>query len=408
LFGGGEGITVGRRSGEPGVSAKRGTKMKRREPAGKDGASASRLLDWYDRHRRRLPWRAVAGERPDPYRVWLSEIMLQQTTVAAVGPYFERFLARFPSVHALAAADLDAVLSLWQGLGYYARARNLHRAAAIVAHDLGGVFPDTAAGLKALPGIGDYTAGAVAAIAFDRREAAVDGNVERVMARLHALETPLPAAKPALRELARRLVPAARAGDFAQALMDLGATICTPRAPRCLACPWAEACIARRQGIAERLPRRLPKRARPQRHGVAFVLTDAGGAVLLRRRPERGLLGGLMEVPSTEWRERAFATQEAAAAAPAPAEWRALAEPVRHVFTHFELALAVWQAECGARPPVDGVWCPAERLSDRALPTVMRKVLRHAGVEGRHAAGKKRSGPPRRAGRESSAGSRGA
>ncbi|MCW5773513.1 MAG: A/G-specific adenine glycosylase [Rhodospirillaceae bacterium] len=356
--------------------------MSRRERDVEETALASRLLDWYDRHRRHLPWRAAPGTRPDPYRVWLSEIMLQQTTVATVGPYFARFLDRFPSVAALAAADLDTVLSLWQGLGYYARARNLHRAAGVVARSHGGAFPDTAEGLRALPGIGEYTAGAIAAIAFDRREAAVDGNVERVMARLHAVETPLPAAKPALRAFTRALVPAARAGDFAQALMDLGATVCTPRAPLCLTCPWTQACEARKRGIAADLPRKSPKRARPQRHGIAYVMVDRDGAVLLRRRPERGLLGGMMEVPTGAWSEQPPTSREAAAAAPAPAEWRVLAEPVRHTFTHFDLALTVWVAVCTKRPSASGLWCPREGIAAQALPTVMRKVLRHAAAGG--------------------------
>ncbi|HEY7608042.1 MAG TPA: A/G-specific adenine glycosylase [Alphaproteobacteria bacterium] len=350
---------------------------------------AARLLDWYDRHRRRMPWRALPGERSDPYKIWLSEIMLQQTTVAAVGPYFLRFLERFPTVEALAAAEIDAILGLWQGLGYYARARNLHRAAQFVARKLGGRFPDSAAGLKQLPGIGDYTAAAIAAIAFDRREAAVDGNVERVMARLHAVDAPLPAAKPALRALAERLVPAARAGDFAQALMDLGATICTPRAPRCLLCPWADACRARARGIAEDLPRKMPKPARPVRHGVAFLLVDGEGAILLRRRPERGLLGGMMEVPSTEWRDKAPSARQAASAAPAPAAWRVLAGAVQHGFTHFELVLKVWAARVQRRPRVKGVWCLGEQLATQALPTVMKKILRHGLAQ----LGKK-SGPP--------------
>jgi A/G-specific adenine glycosylase len=385
------------------VPGDRGTKMGQGERAADAAALASRLLDWYDRHRRRLPWRALPGERADPYRVWLSEIMLQQTTVAAVAPYFERFLARFPDVHALAAAPLDAVLGLWQGLGYYARARNLHRAAQAVVRERRGAFPDTAADLARLPGIGAYTAAAVAAIAFDRPESAVDGNVERVIARLRAVEMPLPAAKPALRSHAAALVPLRRAGDFAQALMDLGATVCTPRNPRCLLCPWTAACRARGQGAADALPRRTPKPARPMRRGVAFVLLDREGAVLLRRRPEKGLLGGMMEIPSTAWSARAPSSRLAAAAAPAPAAWRVLPGAVRHTFTHFELALSVWAARVEARPRAAGLWCPPGRLAEQALPSVMKKVLRHA-----LARLAKKSGPPRAAGRMSSTGSRGA
>lgn len=352
-------------------------------------ALARQLLDWYDRHRRRMPWRALPGERADPYKVWLSEIMLQQTTVGAVGPYFARFLERFPSVEALAAASLDDVLSLWQGLGYYARARNLHRAAQVVARDLRGRFPATAAALRALPGVGDYTAAAIAAIAFGRREAAVDGNVERVLARLNALETPLPAAKPALRNLAQHLVPPSRPGDFAQALMDLGATICTPRAPRCLVCPWTAACQGRARGIAERLPRRIAKPARPVRHGVAFFLIDGDGAILLRRRPEKGLLGGMMEVPTTGWSETAPSMRQAAAVAPAPAAWRVLPGSVHHGFTHFELKLTVWAARVARRPRARGIWCPGEELATQALPTAMKKILRHALAQLQ-----KKSGPP--------------
>jgi A/G-specific adenine glycosylase len=349
-----------------------------------------------------MPWRALPGAAPDPYRVWLSEIMLQQTTVAAVGPYYARFVARFPTLESLATAELDAVLGLWQGLGYYARARNLHRAARIVARELGGRVPGTAAALKQLPGVGDYTAAAIAAIAFGRQEAAVDGNVERVMARLHAVAAKLPAAKPALRALAQRLVPEARAGDFAQALMDLGATICTPRAPRCLLCPWTASCRARAAGIAERLPLRSPKPARPVRHGVAYVLVDRAGAVLLRRRPERGLLGGMMEIPSTEWRAHAPSARAAAAAASAPAAWRVLPGAVRHGFTHFELALTVWAARCARRPRAQGLWCPGENLAAQALPTAMKKILRHALAR----LGEK-NGPPQAAGRWSSTGVRG-
>src|SRR5438876_5375270 len=260
------------------------------------------LLAWYDRHRRNLPWRAPPGMPPDPYRVWLSEIMLQQTTVATVGPYFDRFVARWPDVSALAGATLDEVLPHWQGLGYYARARNLHACARAVADRHGGQFPGEPAALRALPGIGGYTAAAIAAIAFDHRAAAIDGNVERVVTRLFAVCQPLPAAKPRLRELAAALVPETRAGDFAQALMDLGATICTPRRPRCVLCPWRACCAAAASGLADDLPARVEKPERPLRYGVAFWLTRPDGAVLLRRRPEKGLLGGMIEIPSTPWR----------------------------------------------------------------------------------------------------------
>ena len=263
---------------------------------------ARMLLDWYDRHRRRLPWRAAPGVPSDPYRVWLSEIMLQQTTVPVVVGYFQRFLARWPTLEALTQAELDDVLHAWQGLGYYARARNLHACAQHVLADHGGRFPPEEKALRALPGIGRYTAAAIAAIAFDRPATVVDGNVERVMARLRAVETPLPTAKSRLYTLAAELTPETRPGDYAQALMDLGATVCTPRNPGCLACPWRDACEGRARGMAETLPRRAPKRPRPLRYGVSFWLMRADGAVLLRRRPETGLLGGMIELPTTPWR----------------------------------------------------------------------------------------------------------
>jgi A/G-specific adenine glycosylase len=334
------------------------------------------LLAWYDRHRRELPWRAPPGRRPDPYRVWLSEIMLQQTTVPAVGPYFERFVQRWPDVAALAAASLDDILQQWQGLGYYARARNLHRCARAVVERHGGAFPSAVAALRALPGVGGYTAAAIAAIAFDQPEAAVDGNVERVVARLYAVAAPMPAAKPRLRMLAAGLVPEQRAGDFAQAMMDLGAAVCTPRRPRCVLCPWRTACAAAANGIAEDLPMRAAKPQRPLRYGVAFWLTRADGAVLLRRRPETGLLGGMVEVPSTPWRAEPWAFAEAVAAAPAPARWSPLPGIVRHGFTHFQLELAVVAAQ--TTEAGEGLWSAAGELGRHALPTLMKKVARHA------------------------------
>ncbi|MGH7095687.1 MAG: A/G-specific adenine glycosylase [Stellaceae bacterium] len=339
--------------------------------------SPASLLAWYDRHRRDLPWRAAPGAYADPYRVWLSEIMLQQTTVTTVGPYFDRFVARWPEVSALAAAALDEVLNLWQGLGYYARARNLHRCAQVVVARQGGRFPDTAAGLRELPGIGDYTAAAIAAIAFDRREAAVDGNAERVVARLYAVDQPLPAAKKRLRALATAMVPVQRAGDFAQGLMDLGATICTPRRPRCMLCPWGDSCAARAAGIAESLPVPAAKPERPLRHGVVFWLCGADGAVLLRRRPEEGLLGGMIELPSTPWREAPWGEVEALASAPQPElAWTRLPGIVRHGFTHFRLELAVLAAAT-ALPPA-GIWARPDQFKDHALPTLTKKAIAHA------------------------------
>ena len=334
------------------------------------------LLAWYDRHRRDLPWRAPPGVRPEPYRVWLSEIMLQQTTVVTVAPYFDRFMARWPTVAALAAASLDEVLHQWQGLGYYARARNLHACARVVAERHGGRFPDDVAGLRALPGIGEYTAAAIAAIAFDRREAAVDGNVERVAARVFAVREPMPVAKPRLRALARGLVPQQRAGDFAQALMDLGATICTPRRPRCVLCPWRQGCAARAGGFAEDLPARAEKPERPLRQGVVFWLMRGDGAVLLRRRPESGLLGGMIEVPSTPWREAPWVGDEALVHAPIEAGWRRLPGTVRHGFTHFPLELIILAATTGAPP--DGIWARPDQFKDYALPTLTKKIVKHA------------------------------
>ena len=332
------------------------------------------LLIWYDRHRRTLPWRAAAGTRPDPYRVWLSEIMLQHTTVTTVAPYFDRFVARWPDVSALAAASLDEVLQLWQGLGYYARARNLHACARAVVERHGGIFPQDPAVLRALPGIGAYSASAIATIAFDRRTAAIDGNVERVLVRLYAVPEPLPAAKPHLRALAAALVPERRAGDFAQAMMDLGATICTPRRPRCVLCPWRTCCAASRADLADALPARAEKPERPWRYGVAFWLTRSDGAVFLRRRPEQGLLGGMTEIPSTPWRSEAWAFEEAVRLAPAAAQWAPLPGTVRHGFTHFRLELAVMAGSGEA----DGLWSRVDRLGEHALPTLMKKVARHA------------------------------
>ena len=339
---------------------------------------AQALLDWYDRHRRRLPWRAPPGARPDPYRVWLSEIMLQQTTVPVVTGYFQRFLARWPTLDTLARAELDDVLHAWQGLGYYARARNLHACARRLLADHGGCFPAEEKALQTLPGIGRYTAAAIAAIAYDRPATVVDGNVERVIARLRAVETPLPAAKPALYALAAELTPRARPGDYAQALMDLGAGVCTPRKPGCLACPWQSACKGRARGVAEGLPRRLPKRPRPLRHGVAFWLMRADGAVLLRRRPETGLLGGMIELPSTPWRAAPWALAEALAHAPAARPWQTLPDSVRHGFTHFEIELRVAAAETGNDGSAGGgIWCPPARFSEHALPALTRKLTNH-------------------------------
>jgi A/G-specific adenine glycosylase len=339
---------------------------------------SDRLLQWYDHNARILPWRAPPGRPADPYHVWLSEIMLQQTTVAAVIPYFRSFVERWPTIHALAATPLDDVLAAWAGLGYYARARNLHKCARLVAEWRHGAFPDDEDSLRRLPGIGDYTAAAVAAIAFGRPAVVMDGNIERVVARMFAVEAPLPAAKGMLKRLAGDLTPVRRPGDYAQAMMDLGATLCTPRQPACALCPWMEDCLARRRGIAERLPARVAKAERPLWHGIAFWAVRRDDAVLLRRRPENGLLGGMMEIPSTAWRPAAWELKTAVASAPAVAEWRLLPGLVVHTFTHFRLELAVAAGRVQSPELAAGLWCPLDELSKQALPTVMRKVVRHA------------------------------
>jgi A/G-specific adenine glycosylase len=334
---------------------------------------SSALLEWYDRHRRQLPWRALPGEPREPYRIWLSEIMLQQTVVAAVIPYFQRFVAAWPRVEDLAAAPLDDILREWAGLGYYARARNLHRCAQTIVAEHGGQFPQTIEGLLSLPGIGPYTAGAIAAIAFDLPHAAVDGNVERVVSRLAALATPLPAVKPEIRRLAEQLVPHRRAGDFAQALMDLGATICTPASPKCLLCPLNTVCAAYVEGTPANYPRRLKKSLKPTRYGHIFWLEDKQENVLLRRRPEQGLLGGMMEFPSSPWLPQPSKMQPLY-----KADWRTLPETVLHTFTHFHLELTVHAATIAIRPEPPGIWLPPARFAEVALPTVMRKVANHA------------------------------
>jgi A/G-specific adenine glycosylase len=352
------------------------------------------LLAWYDRHRRVLPWRARRGERSDPYGVWLSEIMLQQTTVKAVAPYYAKFLTRWRTVEALAAASLDDVLRAWAGLGYYARARNLHACAKEVVARHGGTFPSTLEELGALPGIGDYTAAAIAAIAFDLPAVPVDGNVERVVTRLFAVEEELPAAKSAIKTLAASLLPPSRPGDFAQALMDLGATICSPKRPACALCPWTDVCAARALGRQETFPRKAPKREGRLRRGAAFVVVRDDGRMLLRKRPDKGLLGAMTEVPGSDW-THAFDLKAALVAAPrlrATTQWRRLAGAVRHVFTHFPLELAVFVAHVPRRTPSPkgARWVKIEELAGEALPNVMRKVIGHALEEGPKGPGRKR------------------
>ena len=334
------------------------------------------LLDWYDRHRRDLPWRAAPGERIDPYRVWLSEIMLQQTTVAAVAGYFQEFTQRWPTVRHLAAAELDDVLQCWAGLGYYARARNLHRCARIIVDEHAGTFPDQEDALLQLPGVGPYTAAAIAAIAFGRPAAAVDGNIERVIARVFTIDTPLPDAKPEIRSRARSLVPADRPGDYTQAMMDLGATVCTPRRANCLVCPLSEACQARAHGVAHHLPKKRASKARPTRHGRAFWIERSDGAILMRRRKDEGLLGGMMEVPSTAWCK---ATSPADNNHPSFAvECLIGGGSVEHTFTHFHLELEIVRANLAGSEddlPDRCRWVMPEALSRLALPSVMKKVV---------------------------------
>nr|WP_315053490.1 A/G-specific adenine glycosylase [uncultured Brevundimonas sp.] len=327
------------------------------------------LLDWYDAGARVLPWRSPPGaaERTEPYRVWLSEVMLQQTTVAHATPYFLRFTERWPRVEDLAAAEDADVMAAWAGLGYYARARNLLACARAVANEHGGVFPDTEAGLLSLPGVGAYTAAAVAAIAFDQPANVVDGNVERVVSRLFAVETPLPAARPELRRLAGGLVAEARPGDWAQAVMDLGATVCRPKSPLCPLCPVPFACQAYRSGAPERYPLKAKKAERPHRHGIAYVLRDGEGRVALVRRPDKGLLGGMAGLPTSEW-----TSEPPPLDPPVAAEWRD-AGAVEHVFTHFALTLRVMEAT--AKGPFD--WRPADQAR-AALPTVFKKALDRA------------------------------
>jgi A/G-specific adenine glycosylase len=354
-------------------------KMRRRRNTAGGGAQASALLAWYDRHRRKLPWRAENGALPDPYAVWLSEIMLQQTTVKAVAPYYQRFLTRWPTVSDLGAAKLEEVLKYWAGLGYYARARNLHACARYVLERHSGTFPGTEEDLLALPGIGPYTAAAIAAIAFDRPASPVDGNIERVIARLFAIEEPLPGSKPRIKALAQTLTPESRPGDFAQAMMDLGATICTPKKPACALCPWSEPCLARRRGDQDTFPRKTPKAEGKLRHGAAFVVTRTDGALLARTRPDKGLLAKMTEVPTTEWSHR-FEEETALTHAPLQAKWQRTTGVVRHVFTHFPLELAVYRARVakGTRAPKGMRWIARTDIEGEAFPNLFRKVIAHA------------------------------
>jgi A/G-specific adenine glycosylase len=384
--------------------------MQKRNAKPERGRIAASLLAWYGRERRDLPWRSAPGETPDPYRVWLSEIMLQQTTVKAVLPRYAAFLRQWPNVKALAAAELGQVLAAWAGLGYYPRARNLHACARAVMTQHGGTFPGSAAALHALPGIGEYTAAAIAAIAFGARATPVDGNIERVIARLFAVTTPLPAAKAEIKALAATLTPARRAGDFAQAMMDLGATICTPRRPACALCPLRPDCRGFAEGIAEALPYREERRERPTRHAAAFVALRQDGAVLLRQRPMEGLLGGMLETPSSPWQEARPNGNALSDYAPLEADWRKLPGVVAHSFTHFHLELVVYRADVpidakpkrAALPQTCGFVARTD-LPRAALPSLMRKVLAHAlaAVSRNSKAGPRASPARRRAGRRS-------
>lgn len=369
------------------VTVKRPKRQRPKRPPAHSFPDSATLLAWYDRYGRKLPWRAPSGETADPYRVWLSEIMLQQTTAKTVAPYFAKFLARWTDVHALAAASLSEVLSAWAGLGYYARARNLHACARVVVERHGGKFPQSENTLRELPGIGPYTAAAIAAIAFDAPATPVDGNIERVVARLFAVSAPPPQAKTELQRLARTMTPRHRAGDFAQAMIDLGATICTPKRPACALCPWVESCAGYRTSNPAQFPQRRLKRAGTLRRGAAFVALREDGFVLVRTRPPKGLLGGMTEVPTSEWSpdfDDARASDDAprlhSAVRHAPCEWRRIPGVVRHIFTHFPLELSVYVTEL----PIDTAasagtrWTKIADLGAKALPTLMRKVVAQA------------------------------
>jgi A/G-specific adenine glycosylase len=351
-------------------------------PAGTETVRA--LLAWYDAERRQLPWRYGPRSKADPYRVWLSEIMLQQTTVKAVIPYFEKFTRRWPAVTDLAAASQEEILQMWAGLGYYSRARSLKKCAEAIVRDHGGVFPTSEGALQALPGIGPYTAAAIASIAFGIKATPVDGNIERVVARLFAVRTPLPLAKPEIKRLAATLTPSRRPGDFAQAMMDLGSQVCTPKRPSCLMCPLQQDCAANARGDSETLPIKLPKGVRPVRKGIAFLVLREDGCVLLRQRAEAGLLGSMLEIPSTAWSDALPAHKESLRVAPVTADWFPVPGEVVHIFTHFRLELTVYRAIVAEDAGVM-LWADPERcrwvkrrdLNAQALPSVMKKIITH-------------------------------
>jgi A/G-specific adenine glycosylase len=332
------------------------------------------LLTWYDSNKRTLPWR---NENAVPYRVWLSEIMLQQTTVPTVISYFDAFVARWPKIENLADCELDEVLHAWQGLGYYARARNLHKCAKVIATEFNGEFPSSEAELLTLPGIGPYTAAAISAIAFQQPSVPVDGNIERVISRLHALDDPVSAVKTRIADLARMMLPPSRPGDFAQAMMDLGSMVCRPKAADCAGCPLRSGCKSGPSGDWSRFPVKRPKPVKPTRHGIVFWLVREDGGVFLRRRPDKGLLGGMIEVPSTEWRTEEWSLLDASSLSPAAADWQPVPGIVTHTFTHFHLRLSIVLGKVTGAGPNDGFWSMPDAFGDHALPTVMKKVIRH-------------------------------
>ena len=348
-------------------------------------ALPAKLLKWYDAEQRELPWRAKPGQMPNPYHVWLSEIMLQQTVVKTVIPYFNNFISLWPTITDLAAATQEDIRRAWAGLGYYSRAENLHKCAKLIESEYDGKFPIFAEELETLPGIGPYTAAAIAAIAFDETATPVDGNIERVVARLFEVTEPLPAAKPRLKQHAARLTPPRRAGDFAQAQMDLGARICTPKNPSCLLCPISEFCEGYHQGSAATLPRRAAKKPKPTRYGTAFFALREDGMVLLRQRPEGGLLSGMTEIPSTDWVENAEVGEKFRKSPPVKGDWWPVPGLFRHTFTHFHLELTVFRSVVARGADLTLFadaghcrWVHRDSLAKEALPSVMRKVVSHA------------------------------
>lgn len=336
------------------------------------------LLTWYDRHRRQMPWRALPDAKANPYHVWLSEIMLQQTTVATVKPYFEKFITRWPAIEDLAQASEDDVLTQWAGLGYYSRARNLYKCAHLIVDQYGGVFPKDIKTLKLLPGIGDYTASAIRAIAHDKPATVVDGNVERVISRIFALETPLPQSKKQIQTYAEKLSPKTRSGDYAQAIMDLGATICTPKSPKCSLCPWGKKCLAYDKKNQTKYPIKQTKKPRPKRYTTAFVFIGNQNRVFLRRRADKGLLAGMMEVPSSNWIKNKKEDKGNLSFLDQKTHYTLLPENIRHVFTHFELNVRVVLLPKEALTDKNGVWVKKDDLGNHPLPTLMKKIINYA------------------------------